>query len=158
MEIHRRLFKNDKHFNQHAWKMLTDIEATIMRCEIKLFIVEIYLRREIEITSLVKLLNATVGKARKRGRDELAEQRAKHLAESLLGGAGTAHKMANADNLLLPLRLVIRSENEEGETHYINDPLEVTKHYAAPWKKQWNDNDPTFASRLDKNFQRLRRK
>ena len=34
----------------------------------------------------------------------------------------------------------------------------MAKHYATPWKKQWNDNDPTFATRLGKNLQRLRRK
>ena len=69
-----------------------------------------------------------------------------------------AHKMANSDSPLPPLRLVIKSEDEEGETKYINDPLEVAKHYAEPWKKQWNANDPSFATRLGGNFQRLRRK
>ena len=69
-----------------------------------------------------------------------------------------AHKMANSDNLLPPLWLVIKSEDEEGETKYINDPLEVAKHYAELWNKQWSDNDPTFATRLGKNFQGLRRK
>ena len=41
---------------------------------------------------------------------------------------------------------------------FINDPLEVAKHYSAPWAKNWNANDPNFGNRLGGNFQRLRKK
>ena len=105
----------------------------------------------------MKLMGSIVAQARKRGRENLATQRAEHLAKSLLGGAGNAHKMGNADNLLPPLRLVVKSKNEQGQTCFINDPMEVANHYATPWKKQWNAYDPNFSWRLAGNFQRLRK-
>ena len=92
--------------------MLEEVEAIKMQVEINFLLRDILFRRKIDTTRLVKLLNAAVDKARRRGRNKFAEQRAKHLAESLQGGAGMAHKMANSDNLLPPRRLVIKSEDE----------------------------------------------
>ena len=65
--------------------------------------------------------------------------------------------MANADNLLPPLRLVVKAKDKEGQVRYINDPLEIAKHYSTPWKNQWNSDDPMFAARLGANFQKLRK-
>ena len=106
---------------------------------------------------MLSLLGTAVAQARKRGREKLVEQRAEYLARCLLGGASKAHKMANADNLLPPLRLVGKSKDKEGQVHFINYPLEIAKHYSNPWKKQWNSDDPDFAARLGANFQHMRK-
>ena len=59
----------------------------------------------------MNLMGSIIAQAKKRGKEKLATQRAEHLAKCLLGGAGKAHKMANADNLLPPLRLFIKSKD-----------------------------------------------
>ena len=56
------------------------------------------------------------------------------------------------------MRLTIKEKDAEGKVRFIIDPLEVTKFYAAPWRKQWKANDSSFAVRCGGNFQRLRNK
>ena len=146
------------HFHQHAWAMLNERETLRIHSEILFVLEDIMLLKEVNGSDVLTLLNAAVAKARKNGREKLAEQRAEYLAKCLIGGAGKAHKMANADNLLPPLRLVIKATNQEGKICFINDPLAVAKHYAAPWKKQWNADDESFDQRLGGHFQKLRKK
>ena len=123
-----------------------------MHSEILFVSEDFMLQREVNASDVLTLLGSAVAQARKRGREKLAEQRADYFAKCLIGGAGKAHKMANADNLLLPLRLVIKCKDEEGINCFINEPLAVAKHYAAPWKKQWNAYDTSFVFRLGGNF------
>ena len=101
------------HFNQHAWEILDEKEALRMQAELLFVLEDIMFERAIDATDVLALLNATVAQARKRGRTKLAEQRATHLANCLTGGAGKAHKMANADNLLPPLRLVVEPKTKK---------------------------------------------
>ena len=113
---------------------------------------------QIDATDPFKVLNSAILQAKKRGMQKLAEQRADYLAKCLQGGAGKAHNMANADNLLPPLRSVIRETGEENKTNFVTDRCKVTEHHAKPWRAQWNADDPSFAQRLGANFQRLRKR
>ena len=159
---HQRLLddflERKHHFHVHAWQLLGEMEALRMHAEILFVLEDIMFQRTVNETDLFKLLGDTIAQARKSGRAKLDKQRAEYLAKCLLGGAGKAHKMANSDNLLPPLRLTIKEKDAEGKMQFINDPLEVTKFYAAPWRKQWNANDSSFAERCGGNFQRLRGK
>ena len=46
--------------------------------------------------------------------DKTNEAAAELLARNLQGGAGAAHRIANADNARQPLRLTLVETNEEG--------------------------------------------
>ena len=129
-----------------------------MHAEILFVLEDIMFERPLDECDALALLDKAVTLARQRGRDKLAKQRAEYLAKCLIGGAGKAHKIANVDNLLPPLRLVVKSNDAEGKVCFINDPLDIAKHYAEPWKRQWKANDPSFQSRCGGNFQRLRKR
>ena len=103
---------------------------------------------------VLTLLNETVERASKRGLEKLQEQKAEQLTRSLRCGAGLAHKMANIDNALPPLRLVIEGEDENGEKKFEADPQKVAEHDSEPWKEQWKANCPDFANKLGNHFQR----
>ena len=64
--------------------------------------------------------------------------------------------MANVDNALPALRLTIPIPLTDGGTRFEANPLEVTKHHAAPWICTWKANASDFVSRLGNNFQKLR--
>ena len=138
-EQHQELIEDflDKkhHFHVHAWQLLEEREAAHMYAEMLFVLIDIALNETVKAEKLMKLFERTVNKARKKGKDKLAAQRANHLAQCLSGGAGQAHKMANADNLLPPLRLVLETK-DKGNKQFVNKPLEVAKHYAEPWRGQ----------------------
>ena len=101
------LLERKHNFHQHAWKMLEEREALRMHAEILFVMEDIIYQREVKAHDVLSLLGSAVAQARKRGKEKLAEQRAEYLSRCLLGGAGKAHKIANADHLLPSLRLVI---------------------------------------------------
>ena len=85
-------------------------------------------------SDLLNILDGLVEKARSRGLEKLDEHRAKTLAVSLQGGTSQAHRAANVDNALPPLRLIIQLQPEPGAqtSEYISDPLKVAAHHAKP--------------------------
>ena len=123
-------FLDRKHFfHQHAWQLLEEREDLRVHSEILFVLEDIALHKETNSNDVMKLMSSTIAQAKKRGKEKLATQRAEHLAKCLLGGAGKAHNMANADNLLPPLRLVIKAKDEQGHNCFINDPMVVAKCY-----------------------------
>ena len=78
------------------------------------------------------------------------------MAINLQGGAGKAHKAANVENALPPLRLVIPPTEENKSTEFVTNPLEVAKFYTEPWKRKWLADEPEFDTRMGSGFQKLR--
>ena len=78
-----------------------------LRAEIGFVIDDMEFGEGADAGDVLTLLNDAVERAGKRGFGKLQEQKAEQLARSLRGGAGLAHKMANVDNALPTLRLVI---------------------------------------------------
>ena len=73
-----------------------------------------------------------------KGQDKVKADFQKWLTKALApkDGAGKAHKWANLPNALPPLQLVVR----KGE-RFVTEPLEVAKHHAQPWRKEWECDD-----------------
>ena len=101
-----------------------------MRAEICFVLDDIDFGEEVNVGAVLTLLNETVERASKRGLEKLQEQKAEQLARSIRGGAGLAHKMANIDKALPPLRLVIEGKDENGEKKFEADPQNLAEHYA----------------------------
>ena len=85
------------------------------------------------------------------------ERRATTLASDLQGGAGRAHKAANVDNALPPLRLVIQPAAENKTTEYVSELLQVAKFDAEPRRKRWRADDENFEKYIGCVFQKMRR-
>ena len=51
---------------------------------------------------------------------------------------------------------MLETKDKKGNKQYVNDPLEVAKHYAEPWRKQWRADDPRFKLEIGPNFRKLR--
>jgi len=107
-------------------------------------------------SDLLAILDETVELARTRGVEQLNAMLAKNLAFSLRGGAGKAHRAANVDNSLPPLRLVLERKCEDDRKIFVTDPRQVTALQAEPWKRTWRAIDANFDQHTAKNFQRLR--
>ena len=75
-----------------------------------------------------------MARAKRKGMHKINEAAAEPLARDLQGGAGAAHRIANADNALPPLRLTLVETNKEGVKKFIVDPIEVAKAHAKPWR------------------------
>ena len=157
MRLMKEFLENETQHHQHAWKMLGGKAERKMRAELGFVIDDITFEQEVSASTALSLLNETVERASKRGLEKLQEQKAEQLARGLRGGAGVAHKMANVDTALPPLRLILEIEDESGEKKFEADPLKVAEHHAQPWKDQRKANSPDFAIKLGNNFQRLRR-
>ena len=79
------------------------------------------------IVGIASRLDTLVAKAQTRGLEKMEEQRANSLAISLQGGAGKAHKAANVENALPPLRLVIPPTEEHQNTEFVTIPIVAAK-------------------------------
>ena len=85
---------------------------------------------------MLRLLRKAINVCKDRGHANTSESYLKQLSLDLQGGASRAHKRANFDNALPPIRLCI-AEGDGVDKHWINDPVEVVAWHARPWCRQW---------------------
>ena len=109
-----------------------------------------------DVKNILEILNTTVAKAIKDGKANAREAHEEFIAKALVGGAGMAHKLANVDSELPPLRLVFKKE-KEGTTHFITAPIEVAMLHSEPWANTWNAYHADFDELIVPCFRKLRK-
>ena len=97
-----------------AWDILEEKEALQTEIGIVFFLFDMQDGKEIDTTDLFKRIDKHAALAKRRGLDKINEAAAEKLARDLQGGAGPAHKAANADNDLPPLSLTLTNFSAEG--------------------------------------------
>ena len=88
--------------------------------------------------------------------EKLNESKAKVLANSLVGGAGKAHRAANFDNALPPLRLVLQRKSEDEALECVSDPRSVAELHAKPCRNTWKADAANFNEHFGVGFKKLR--
>ena len=140
----------------HAWDLLSERDALMTQCEIVFLPEDIAAQREVCTANIFKLLDSHAAQAKRKGLDKI-NAAADKLARDLQGGAGAAHRTANADNALPPLRVTLAETSKAGSSTFIVDPINVAKTHAEPWQKLWGEDDEAFTEHIGGAFQRLRR-
>ena len=124
-----------------------------IRCEIYFLIENCKAKDkpEYNLENLLEHLTKMQTKALAQGKIKARTNYENRISESLVGGAGAAHKIISRDAALPPLRLAFKDKTEEHIT-YVTEPRQVAARHTEPWAKQWRAFDKNFQNNIVKFF------